>query len=316
MKKIPIIVIVGPTSTGKTKLAIEIAHNSLGNMEIINADSMQVYKGMNIGTSKPTKEEMGGIIHHLIDVVEADEEFNLFEYIKLARNKICEINDRNKIPIIVGGTGLYIDSLIKNLRLDLVTNNSEIRSKLEEELNVYGKESLWNKLKSVDEQIAKKIHPNDVKRVIRAIELNYVMKQNIQKIYKKTKEEESSYYQCIIGLNYRDRNLLYDRINNRVDQMVNNGLIEEVKKLFISGFSKTANQAIGYKELRDYFEGKISLNNAIEIIKQRSRNYAKRQITWFKRNKDINWIYIDDYENFNDVICISKNLISKFDIEY
>ena len=283
------VIILGPTATGKTSISIELA--KLLETEIINADSMYIYKELNIGTAKPTIDEMNGIKHHLIGYVNAKDEYNVSSYRDDVKDVLTKIINEKKIPIIVGGTGFYIDSLIGNYSYGEITKNDEIRKRLECELSEFGKEYLYNKLQKLDSATAQKLHPNDTKRVIRALEI--ILSSG-------NKKSEIINLDCpllknplIIGLNY-PREILYDRINYRVDIMMKNGLLDEVKFLYFQlGLTPENNQSmkgIGYKELVGYLRNECTIEDAIDKIKQHSRNYAKRQITWFKRNEKIIWL--------------------------
>ncbi len=281
------IVIIGATATGKTDLSIRLAKR-LGT-EIINADSMYIYKNLNIGTAKPTKEEMSGVTHHLIDIVNETNTFNVSEYRDMAKAVISEFKAKKITPIVVGGTGFYIDSLIKNYSYGETGANSEIRAQLQAELDKYGKEYIFDKLKALDPISASKLHLNDVHRVIRAIEIAKLSKNNKSNII--NLDERVLKNPLIIGLNM-DRSVLYDRINKRVDIMLESGLIDEVKNLMSRGFTPEKNQCmkgIGYKEVIEYLVGNTSYDDMVEAIKRHTRNYAKRQITYFKRNEDIIW---------------------------
>lgn len=284
------IIIIGATATGKTDLSIRLAKKL--NTEIINADSMYIYKNLNIGTAKPTTEEMCGIKHHLIDIVSENETFNVSQYRDLAKSVIKNFESRGKTPIIVGGTGFYVNSLIKNYSYGETGANDEIRATLQAELDEHGKEYIFNKLKALDPISASKLHQNDVVRVIRAIEIAMLSQNNKSNIINLETPILSN--PLIIGLNM-DRNILYDRINSRVDIMLKSGLIEEVKGLMSRGFTPEKNQCmkgIGYKEVIEYLNEELSFDEMVEKIKQHTRNYAKRQITYFKRNKDIIWFDI------------------------
>ena len=293
-EKSKVIVIVGPTASGKTKTSIEVAHKLNG--EIISADSMQIYKEMNIGTAKPTIEEMDGIKHHMIDIISPDEEFNVAKYKEMVENIIEEILNKNKVPIIVGGTGLYVNSLTNGIDFIEVKEDLEFRKKMLEKANTYGPKVLHDELMKIDEESAKKIDMNNVRRVIRALE--------VYKLTNKTKTEldkeaikEPKYDYRMYGI-YWDRDVLYERINKRVDIMLNDGLIDEVKNLTSKyTLSKTALQGLGYKEVIEYFENKLTYDEMVEKIKMETRRYAKRQLTWFKRDKRINWLNIDDIVN-------------------
>ncbi|SHG95174.1 tRNA (adenosine(37)-N6)-dimethylallyltransferase MiaA [Tepidibacter thalassicus] len=299
MNKIPLIIIAGPTAVGKTSLSIEIAKNF--NTDIISADSMQIYKYMDIGTAKITKEEMQGIKHYLIDEITPDVEFSVAEFQNRAKRYINEIYSNKKIPLVVGGTGLYINSLIYNMDFTSTKSNNELRNELQREVEKYGVEYLHEKLKELDLESALRIHPNNVKRVIRAIEVCLNGKDKIGD-FKKDLKINTNYHPIFIVLN-RDRNILYERINKRVDIMINSGLIEEVKKLINMGYTEdmTSMKGIGYKEIIKYLKGEYSLDEAIYIIKRDSRRYAKRQITWFKRYDIANWFNLDEYKDLSEI---------------
>ena len=294
------IIILGATATGKTKISIELA--KILNTEIINADSMYIYKDLNIGTAKPTNDEMQGIKHHIINVAEPTDDFNVIDYRSKAKGVIEEFKNRNILPIAVGGTGFYIDSLISNYSYGSATHSEEIRQQLEEELNKFGKEYLYNKLKNISPDTASKLHQNDTVRVIRALEI--CLQNNASVIEHKNDEEPLLKKPLLIGLTM-PREVLYDRINQRVDIMLKDGLIDEVKQLYDKGYRPESHQSmkgIGYKEIVDYLDNKVSLEEAIEKLKQHTRNYAKRQITWFKRNKEIHWFDILSDNNIVDKI--------------
>lgn len=281
------IIIVGPTATGKTSLAINIAKSL--NSEIINADSMYIYKSLNIGTAKPTKDEMQGVKHHLIDIVSPENSFNVAEFKELAKERIEYFKANHLFPIIVGGTGFYIDSFITNYSYGASKKDESLREELLKECEEKGKEYLYHKLQILDPDTASKLEINDVKRVVRAIEICLLSGQKKSEIQNIEKPLLSN--PLIIGLNL-DRDLLYSRINSRVDKMIDNGLVEEVKKLYALGLTPENNQSlkgIGYKEIIEYLRGICTLEYSIDKIKQHTRNYAKRQITWFKRNKNIHW---------------------------
>lgn len=301
--------IVGPTAIGKT--GVSIALTKALNGEIISADSMQIYKYMDIGTAKVKKEEMEGIPHYLVDIINPDQDFTVSNYKDCAKKIITEIHSRGKLPIVVGGTGLYINSLIYDLNFTKVASDNKLRIELEKIGDKYGNKFLHNKLKKIDEESARKIHENDRKRTIRAIEIYKVTGKPMSLHNKNFRKPNNDYNLTIIGLNM-DRERLYQRINNRVDLMVSDGLLEEVKNLLNMGYDKNmiSMQGIGYKEIIMYLEGHIELDKSIEIIKRGSRNYAKRQLTWFRRNKTINWMNVDDFADFNSLV---KNIIYNFE---
>ncbi|MFV9567536.1 tRNA (adenosine(37)-N6)-dimethylallyltransferase MiaA [Thermoanaerobacter mathranii] len=304
---IQIVLIVGPTASGKSKLSVDLAKEFNG--EIISADSMQIYKYMNVGTAKITKEEMQGIPHYLIDIVDPNKEFSVAEYEKRAKEIIKDIHKRGKLPIIVGGTGLYINSIIYIMHFSDFKGSKKFREKMKELANTYGNQYLYERLKSVDPEAAKKIHPNDIRRTIRALEVYEFTGKPISYYQKMSDMRLNPEYQPImIGLNFRNRQILYDRINQRVDEMIKNNLVEEVVNLLKIGYNKdsTALQALGYKEIVEYLKGEISLEEAVEKIKKGTRRYAKRQITWFKGYEFIKWFFVDDYKNYEE---LKKNII-------
>lgn len=285
-----IICVVGPTASGKTSLAIDIAKNING--EIICADSMQIYKYLDIGTAKPTKEERLEVKHHLCDFVEPLEDFSVARYVELAGETISDIKSRGKVSIIAGGTGLYIDSLIKGN--DFAKNddsNEEIRKELYDLAEKNGVDYVFEILRNEDIESYNRLHKNDLKRVIRAIEVKKITGKTISEHNIETKKIPPKYNALMIGINPVDRQVLYNRIDKRVLEMMDLGLIDELKMLISNNYlTKTASQAIGYKELLGYIEDTETLGVCIEKIQQESRRYAKRQITWFKRNEKIHWL--------------------------
>ncbi len=291
-----VIVIVGPTASGKTNLSIELAKRING--EIISADSMQIYKYMDIGTAKPTKEEMQGIKHYLIDEVLPSEDFNVVRFKELAEKYINNTLEKDKQPIVAGGTGLYISSLINNINFSESESDWELREALKKEAEELGPEHLHKKLQEVDPDSALNIHPNNIKRVIRALEVYYQTQKPISYHNEISRTIPPKYNFILVGL-AMDRQVLYDRINKRVDIMVENGLVDEVKHLVNLGYADSiiSMQGIGYKEILEYLRNNSTLEQAIENIKQGTRRYAKRQITWFKRINDIKWFNIDKYGN-------------------
>ncbi len=308
MSKIPLVVIAGPTASGKTALSVKLA-KSLGG-EIVSADSMQIYKYMNIGTAKPTEEEKQGIPHHMMDFLEPSASFSVAEYCEMTHNVIADIHKRGKLPIIVGGTGLYIDSLVNNVDFGETDSSDSIRRELEKMAETEGKEAVHRLLFEIDPETAEKYHPNNLRRIIRAIEFYRVTGKTISG---HAKEEKTTPYNSIYFCINWDREVLYDRINRRVDMMVKDGLIDEVKGLLSRGYDKasTAMQGIGYKEFYDYFDGKASLDDTLELIKMNSRRYAKRQLTWFRRNKDIHWLEYNDSITDTAIDIIKNNGICK-----
>lgn len=306
MNKIPLIVVLGPTASGKTALAVELAKRLRS--EVVSADSMQIYKNMQIATAKPTEEEMQGIKHHLIDFLEPYESFSVADYVSIAKDVIEDIHLRNKIPIICGGTGLYISSLINNVKFDESQPSYQLRSELSKLAKEKGGEYLLEMLGEFDPDTASKLHPNNILRIIRAIEIYKISGTTMSESVLSSRRE-GMYDLCIIGLNYSDRQKLYDRINLRVDRMMEAGLLEEAKKFLYSDNMKTSAQAIGYKELQAYFNGEKPLDECLDKLKQETRHYAKRQLTWFRRDNRINWIYADSEGSFENVIKKALEII-------
>ncbi|SJZ60323.1 tRNA (adenosine(37)-N6)-dimethylallyltransferase MiaA [Selenihalanaerobacter shriftii] len=303
----PLVAIIGPTAVGKTELSLELAKRL--NTEIISGDSMQVYKEMDIGTAKPTPEERQGIPHHMIDILSPDEDFSVAEFQERVDKIIPEIIERDKLPMLVGGTGLYIKALIQGFIFPDMESDWDLRERLEADANEHGTEYVHDKLKEIDSILADKLHPNDLRRVIRGIEVYKQTGQTSTYFKKKAKERPPRYRAVKIGLR-RDREELYDRINRRVDLMVEQGLVEEVKKLYNAGYdeSLTAMQGLGYKEIIGYLEGEYDLNEAIRLIKRDTRHFAKRQLTWFRKDEEINWFDVDRLE-FSEVIKRAEQLI-------
>ncbi|WP_435991120.1 tRNA (adenosine(37)-N6)-dimethylallyltransferase MiaA [Rossellomorea sp. LjRoot5] len=286
LNKEKVIVLIGPTAVGKTSTSISLAKRFDG--EIISGDSMQIYKRMDIGTAKITTEEMEGVPHHLIDIKEPEDSFSVAEFQNLVRKKISDIHSRGKIPLIVGGTGLYIQAVLYDYQFTEMPGDEHFRTKLEAELEMHDADWLHHKLVKVDPVSASNIHPNNTRRVIRALEIFHCTGKTMSE-YQSSQTHELQYDMALIGLTM-DREKLYERINLRVDLMIQQGLLEEVKALYDGGLRDVQSvQAIGYKELYDYFEGTVSLETAIENLKQNSRRYAKRQLTWFRNKMDVAW---------------------------
>ncbi|MBU9714466.1 tRNA (adenosine(37)-N6)-dimethylallyltransferase MiaA [Evansella tamaricis] len=280
-----LVVIVGPTAVGKTATGISLAKSFQG--EIISGDSMQIYRGMDIGTAKVSEEEMEGIPHYLIDIKEPTESFSVAEFQELAKKKIMDITHRGRTPFIVGGTGLYVNSVIHDYDFSESVGDPSLRLKYERFAEEHGKESLHYLLKEVDPESFKALHPNNVRRVVRALEVYELTGQRIGE--RPDQPLESPYDTTVIGLTM-DRDELYKRINYRVDLMIEQGLLEEARELYHKGVINCQSvQAIGYKEIYSYLQGKISLEESIEMLKQNSRRYAKRQLTWFRNKMDITW---------------------------
>lgn len=305
--KINVVAVVGPTACGKTKLSVELAKRFNG--EIISADSMQIYKEMNIGTAKPTREEMCAIPHYLIDFLDVTREFSVADYVKLAKNCIFDIYYRGKLPIVVGGTGLYINSLLNNIDFIEQKSDPELRETLLRKMNIEGAGSLIKELATFDKISAQKLHPNNIIKIIRAIEFYKTTGITMSQHIENSKKAISPYKPIILGLAYRNREILYKKINKRVDKMIELGLIDEAKRILSFNCSKTAMNAICYKELIPYINNQCSLNEAIENLKKQTRKYAKRQLTWFKKDTRINWIFIDDYMDFKEIINFCTKII-------
>lgn len=310
MQKPKIIVVSGPTASGKTSLSIELAKQFNG--EIISADSMQVYIGLNIGTAKPDEKEKQGIVHHLIDIRKIDEPYNVSGFITDAKKAASHIISKNKVPVICGGTGLYIEHFVNNTTFSDVGSDERFR----EELNQKTNEELYEELKNLDPSSAEKIHINNRKRVVRALEI-YKLSSKTKSAYDEESKNCVPEYEFIeFGLNFAERGELYSRINNRVEIMIKKGLEEEVLELYENGESEKLRRinAIGYTEFLDYFDGRLNKEEAIEKIKQNTRNYAKRQITWFKRNNREYKINITKNEMINSGLIFDncRKIIEKF----
>lgn len=297
---VPVVAILGPTAVGKTQTSVLVAKQL--NSEIISCDSMQIYKGMDIGTAKITSDEMQGVPHHLIDIVEPHENFNVCTFVQMAKEKAEDIYKKGRIPILAGGTGLYADSLLNGTEFCPAQTDEVYRQELKALCEEKGAEYIHKMLEAVDSKSAATIHPNNVKRVIRALEYHHLTGNTISSHNEKSKAMASPFKPLRIAL-IRDREVLYDRINKRVDIMMEKGLVDEVKSLLSRNVPRdsTAMQALGYKEIADYLEGKLTLDEAVYLIKLNSRHYAKRQITWFKRNPDTVWINLDEYSTPEDV---------------
>lgn len=297
-EKKPLIILTGPTAVGKTKASIGLA-KAIGG-EIISADSMQVYRHMDIGSAKITKEEMAEVPHYLIDVLEPEEEFHVVRFQQMAKAAMADIYSRGKIPIIVGGTGFYIQALLYDIDFTENEGDSVYREKLEALAKEKGAAYLHGQLAMVDPKSAEEIHANNIKRVIRALEFYHQTGQKISEHNERERQKESPYQFCYFVLNDR-RECLYERIDQRVDQMIRNGLVQEVQTLKERGCTKqmVSMQGLGYKEIFSYLEGDCSLEEAVYIIKRDTRHFAKRQLTWFKRERDVIWVQKDEL-NYDD----------------
>lgn len=302
---IPLIVIVGPTAVGKTEISIDIALRLNG--EIVSADSMQIYKYMDIGTAKPTIEERKGVPHFMIDIITPDQEFSVALYKEMASKIIKEIHERGHMPILTGGTGLYVNSII-NIMDFSSTADWRLREELKEQAKMYGNEYLYNKLREIDPITSAKLHPNDIRRIIRALEVYKLTGKPISYYQLTTQNRPNPDYDVLmIGLTM-DREKLYNRIEARVDKMIGAGLVDEVRWLCEKGYKDNmiAMQGLGYKEIIRYLDGQCTLEEAINTLKRNTRRYAKRQLTWFRRDKRIHWIYVDQFNSKEEII---KNIL-------
>ena len=309
-----ILVIVGPTASGKTRMAVELAQRHNG--EVISADSMQIYRTMDIGTAKPTKEEMGGIPHHMIDVADPEEDFSVARYVEMAAQCVDDVLARGKLPIVAGGTGLYIDSLLSGRTFAPFSPDSALRGELERELAEKGGQAMLEALAQVDPEAAQRLHPNDHKRIVRALEVYRSTGKTITQHNRETQAIPPRYDALTIGLAFQDRQAMWRRIDQRVDEMVAAGLEDEVRRLLTSGISPkcTAMQAIGYKEFTQALSGEMTWQEAADVVKLRSRQYAKRQLTWFGRNPNTRWVRWDDPPEFEQGRRASTEYMEEFGI--
>lgn len=307
-----VVVIMGPTAVGKTKLSIDLAKAFNG--EIISGDSMQVYKGMDIGTAKIKTEEMQGVPHHLIDIIEPTESFNVAQFQELVTNCIDDITARGKLPIIAGGTGLYIEAVLQQYSYAESVKDEQYRLELERLAEENGVQYVHNMLAEIDQESAERIHPNNVRRVIRALEIYQCTGKKMSEQLEK-QNDDYVYDAALIGL-AMERERLYDRINRRVDVMVEEGLQEEVRSLYDNGIRDCQSiQAIGYKELYDYFDEKVTYEQAIENLKQNSRRYAKRQLTWFRNKMNLHWFEMDQKNEEKNFLEICSYIEEKLEVK-
>lgn len=308
---LPLVVIVGPTAVGKTRISVELAQRLGG--EIISGDSMQVYRRMDIGTAKIRPEEMKGVRHHLLDIKDPDEPFSVAEFQELAKQAIQDIRSRGKIPLLVGGTGLYVQSIIDPYDFGKQVEVSEHRERLYQEAALKGKGCLHAGLAAVDPEAASKIHPNDLKRTVRALEYFYATGNKISANRNaRDKQIQPLYQLAYLGLTM-ERKLLYKRIDERVDAMMEEGLVEEVKHLREKGYNEThqAMQGLGYRQMLAYLRGEYDLKRAVELIKRDTRRFAKRQLTWFRGDKRINWVEVDQDKNVEEIVREFMGIIGR-----
>lgn len=304
--KKPVIYIMGPTASGKTGLSIELAKRFNG--EIVSGDSMQIYKGMHIASAAPDKTEICGVPHHMFEFLSYDNKFSVSQYVQLADEIIADIHSRGNQPFVVGGTGLYLSALSEHIDFGSDNDDCSLRKELYERAEQVGLTEMYNYLCKIDSEAAEKISPNDKKRILRAIEVYEISGVTKSQRDAVSKSNGPIYNNLLICLGYKNRELLYDRINKRVDIMLENGLLEEAKVTY-GKIGGTAAQAIGHKELFSYFSGEKSLDEAVEHLKMQTRRYAKRQITWFKKMQNVSWIYMDEEY---DPISSAADLISNF----
>ena len=293
MEKIPVVAVVGPTASGKTALAVEVAKALSG--EVVSADSMQIYRHMDIATAKPTVDEMQGVPHYLLDFLDPGESFSVARYCELAKAAIKDIHDRGKLPVIAGGTGLYVDSLLGDMQFTEVETDPALRLLITSELQAKGIDKMLDHIRTFDPESAERLSiERNPKRIVRCIEVYRSTGMTQTELNKQQQGGKSPYRVVKIGLTARDREYLYDRINRRVDIMLENGLLEEAKAFHQCDVSDTASAAIGYKELAPYIEGELPLDICVANLKRATRRYAKRQMTWFKRDEEIHWFNIDE----------------------
>ncbi len=306
-KRIPLVAVVGPTASGKTGLAVELAKAFDG--EVISADSMQVYRQMDIATAKPTAEEMSGIPHHLIDFLEPDDAaFSVADYAELAHTAISEIAGRKKLPILAGGTGLYVNAVVDNINYAEIRNDETVRLELESVARQKGNQFLLGQLAAVDPELAAALHPNNLGRIIRALEVYRLTGIPMSEHQRRSRMEGPRYDLCMLGLSFAERKNLYDRINRRVDIMMEEGLLEETRRISRI-YGGTARQAIGYKELETCLNGSATLEACVAALKQATRRYAKRQMTWFGRDPRIHWLTVDSFYDHSMLLEAAKNII-------
>lgn len=309
MKRIPVAAVIGPTASGKSDLAVEICRHFGG--EVVSADSMQIYKGMDIATAKPTEEEKKNVPHHMMDFLDNTEDYSVALYQRAAAECIADIHLRGLLPVVCGGTGLYVDTLLNNVKLSEESYDEELRRSLLKRAEDEGAEKLLEEVMAFDPEYAEKLHPNNIKRIVRALEV-YKTTGTTMTEQTELSKQASPYDVCFIGLDAEDRQFLYDRIDRRVDIMLERGLESEAREYLATASSSTSAQAIGYKELRPYIDGDVSLNEAVENLKRATRRYAKRQLTWFRRNERINWLYIDKYQKREDMLKDAFTLVESF----
>lgn len=308
LNKIPVVAVVGPTASGKTQLGVDLALRFGG--EVVSADSMQIYRGMTIATAKPTSAEMQGVPHHLIDFLPPEEGYSVARYVGDAKTAIADITARGRLPILVGGTGLYIDALLGGIRFSEESGAPELRAQLYSEAAQRGNEAMHAMLADIDPEYAAGLHPNNLGRVLRAIELYRATGKTMSEQLKSSREKPSGYAPVMLGLKFSSRALLYARIDRRVDAMLDQGLLDEVQAFYRAHHPKTAAQAIGCKEFLGYLNGEKTLSQCTEDLKRETRRYAKRQLTWFKRNAQISWLNRDDFDSYEALLDQAVRIVS------
>ena len=306
--RIPLLVVAGPTASGKTGLGVELCLRHSG--EVVSADSMQIYRGMDIGTAKATPEERRGVPHHLMDFLPPEQSFSVADYVRMASEAIADIRSRGKLPVLVGGTGLYISSLVDNLDFSPSPQSPQLRQQLREKALRCGNAALLEELRGFDPETAEKLHENNLGRVIRAIEVYRLTGVTMAETVRRSRQKASPYQLCMLGLTTTDRQLLYSRIDRRVDQMMAGGLPQEAKALLGRPLSPTARQAIGYKELEPWLQGTATLEQCAGTIKQETRRYAKRQLTWFRRDGRFHWLEVDRYDSVEALAAAAEPWIA------
>ncbi|MBR0120151.1 MAG: tRNA (adenosine(37)-N6)-dimethylallyltransferase MiaA [Clostridia bacterium] len=295
-----VLAVVGPTAAGKTALAVELCKAFNG--EVVSCDSMQIYKDMAVATAAPTEDEMQGIKHHLIGFADPSENFNVVRYCKLARECIDNIISESKIPVICGGTGLYYDWLVDNIQYSDEETDSDYRHSLEKVAKEKGARHLMDELAEIDPETAHTLHINNVARIIRALEIYHNTGMTMSESKRLSKIKGSDIEPFTLGIDFKNRDILYNRINKRVDEMIANGILDEARNFYKKYNGKTSVQAIGYKELKPYLDGELTLDECTEKLKQSTRRYAKRQLTWFRKNDKLRFLTADDFESF-DLLC-------------
>ena len=310
MERQKYIIVAGPTASGKTGLAIALAKRYGG--QVVSADSMQIYADVQVGTARPTEEERDGVPHHLMGFLPLQDKYSVARYLEDANRVFSQLTTQGVLPVMCGGTGLYIQSFMENRQLFDEQPNPAIRRRFEAFLAENGEEALLEKLRQIDPATAAKLHQNDTHRVIRALEVYHTTGRTIGQQDAESKAVPSPYDPCLILLNFRDRQALYDRINYRVDIMLENGLLEEAKRILRTDPDATVTQAIGYKEFRPYFEGTCSLQEAADRLKQQTRRYAKRQLSWFRRMEAAATLYVDDYTDANQLVKVASEVYESF----